>query len=54
MKGYPISEQWRWGNCGDNIRAGQKFARRFLRARGNYEDARRRVDDHNNRVGIKV
>ena len=46
---------WQWGGCGDNIRFGVKFSRRFLRAgkrRG--KDVRAKVEQHNIRLGRKV
>ena len=48
-------EAWLWGGCGDNVKFGLKFSRRFLRAgkrRG--KDIRAKVDQHNIRLGRKV
>ncbi|KAK6172047.1 hypothetical protein SNE40_018011 [Patella caerulea] len=46
---------WLWGGCGDNLRFGLKFTRKFLkRARKSGKDVRAKVDQHNSRVGIKV
>ncbi|KAL4217484.1 Protein Wnt-9b [Mactra antiquata] len=48
-------EAWLWGGCGDNIRFGLKFSRRFLRAgKRRSKDIRARVDQHNIRLGRKV
>ncbi|XP_045178762.2 protein Wnt-9a-like [Mercenaria mercenaria] len=48
-------EAWLWGGCGDNIKFGLKFSRRFLRAGKRREkDIRARVDQHNIRLGRKV
>ena len=48
-------QAWLWGGCGDNIRSGLKFTRKFLkRARKSGKDVRAKVDQHNSRVGIKV
>ncbi|XP_076461417.1 protein Wnt-9a-like [Babylonia areolata] len=44
-----------WGGCGDNIRFGLQFTRRFLKkAHKSGKDIRAKVDQHNSRVGIKV
>ncbi|KAL8609353.1 hypothetical protein ACOMHN_008147 [Nucella lapillus] len=44
-----------WGGCGDNIRFGLQFTRRFLKkARKSGKDIRAKVDQHNSRVGIKI
>ncbi|ESP04245.1 hypothetical protein LOTGIDRAFT_180028 [Lottia gigantea] len=46
---------WLWGGCGDNLRYGLKFTRKFLkRARKSGKDVRAKVNQHNSRVGIKV
>ncbi|XP_070187213.1 protein Wnt-9a-like [Littorina saxatilis] len=46
---------WLWGGCGDNIRFGVQFTRRFLKkAHKSGKDIRAKVDQHNSRVGIKV
>lgn len=48
-------EAWLWGGCGDNVRFGLKFSRRFLRAgKRRSKDIRARVDQHNIRLGRKV
>ncbi|KAK3083354.1 hypothetical protein FSP39_020693, partial [Pinctada imbricata] len=48
-------EAWRWGGCGDNIKFGLKFTRRFLRrAKHRGKDVRAKVNQHNSRVGIKI
>ncbi|XP_052285107.1 protein Wnt-9a-like isoform X2 [Dreissena polymorpha] len=54
-KSLKNEEAWLWGGCGDNVRFGLKFSRRFLRAgkrRG--KDIRARVDQHNIKLGRKV
>ncbi|XP_052812521.1 protein Wnt-9a-like [Mya arenaria] len=54
-KSLKNKEAWLWGGCGDNIKFGLKFSRRFLRAgkrRG--KDIRAKVDQHNIRLGRKV
>lgn len=48
-------EAWLWGGCGDNVKFGLKFSRRFLKAgkrRG--KDIRAKLDQHNIRLGRKV
>lgn len=48
-------EAWRWGGCGDNIKFGLKFTRRFLkRAKRTGNDVLARVNRHNSYLGIKV
>lgn len=47
-------ETWRWGGCGDNIKFGLKFTRRFLRRAKRGKDVRSKVNQHNSNVGIKV
>ena len=54
LKENVVEEKWRWGACGDNIQFGQKFTKKFLNARGNEEDLRAKVDQHNSNVGVKV
>ena len=54
-KGLKNKEAWLWGGCGDNVKFGLKFSRRFLRAgkrRG--KDIRAKLDQHNIRLGRKV
>ncbi|GFS04051.1 protein Wnt [Elysia marginata] len=49
------TKTWLWGGCGDNIRFGLKFTRKFLRRSRRLEkDIRAQVDDHNSGAGIKV
>ncbi|GFN82954.1 protein wnt [Plakobranchus ocellatus] len=49
------TKTWLWGGCGDNIRFGLKFTRKFLRrSRRAEKDIRAQVDDHNSGAGIKV
>ncbi|KAK0049985.1 protein Wnt-9a [Biomphalaria pfeifferi] len=48
-------ETWLWGGCGDNIKFGLKFTRKFLRRFSNNDkDIRAKVDDHNTEAGIKT
>uniref|UniRef100_A0AAU7EA71 Protein Wnt n=1 Tax=Terebratalia transversa TaxID=34513 RepID=A0AAU7EA71_TERTR len=48
-------QAWKYGGCGDNIRYGQKFAKRFLRAAKKLgADVRAKVDEHNTATGIKI
>ncbi|KAH9524028.1 Protein Wnt-9a [Bulinus truncatus] len=49
-------ETWLWGGCGDNIKFGLKFTRKFLRrnSASSDKDIRAKVDDHNNEAGIKT
>ena len=54
-KNLKNKEAWLWGGCGDNVKFGLKFSRRFLRAgkrRG--KDIRAKLDQHNIRLGRKV
>lgn len=54
-KNLQNEEAWRWGGCGDNIKFGLKFTRRFLkRAKRNGKDVLARVNRHNSHLGIKV
>ena len=49
------TKTWLWGGCGDNIRFGLKFTRKFLRrSRRTEKDIRAQVDEHNSGAGIKV
>ncbi|XP_014788848.1 protein Wnt-9a isoform X1 [Octopus bimaculoides] len=48
-------EAWKWGSCGDNIRYGVKFTRKFLRrAKRSGKDLRAKIDQHNTNIGIEV
>jgi hypothetical protein len=50
-------ETWKLGGCGDNIKFGTRFSRRFLKARdtdSKSEDFRAKVDEHNTNVGLRV
>ncbi|GAB1610755.1 protein Wnt-9a-like isoform X1 [Argonauta hians] len=48
-------EAWKWGSCGDNIRYGLKFTRKFLRrSRTSGKDLRAKIDQHNRNIGIEV
>ncbi|BFZ22180.1 hypothetical protein BsWGS_25219 [Bradybaena similaris] len=49
------TETWRWGGCGDNIRYGLKFTRKFLHGgKSSEKDIRGTLDEHNSEAGIKV
>ncbi|XP_005093595.2 protein Wnt-9a [Aplysia californica] len=49
------TKTWLWGGCGDNIKFGLKFTRKFLRrARRADKDIRAKVDVHNSGAGIKI
>ncbi|KAL5005804.1 hypothetical protein ScPMuIL_016962 [Solemya velum] len=48
-------EAWQWGGCGDNIRFGLKFTRKFIhRAKRSGKDVLAKVNQHNSRLGLKV
>ncbi|XP_060074266.1 protein Wnt-9a-like isoform X1 [Ylistrum balloti] len=48
-------EAWRWGGCGDNVKYGFRFTRRFLRrARRRGKDHRAMINQHNSKLGIRV
>ncbi|XP_013420011.1 protein Wnt-9a [Lingula anatina] len=48
-------QAWLWGGCGDNIKFGSKFARKFLKAaKKSGQDLRAKMDQHNSNVGIKA
>ncbi|XP_064646706.1 protein Wnt-9a-like [Lineus longissimus] len=51
------TETWKLGGCGDNIKFGTRFSRRFLKARdtdSNSEDFRAKIDEHNTNVGLRI
>ena len=45
---------WQWGGCSDNIKYGEKEARRFLDKLEKGKDSRAAFNLHNNKVGRKV
>lgn len=45
---------WMWGGCGDNVRYGKSFARRFLQLKQAPDDLIAQLLKHNCEVGIKV
>ena len=49
-------QAWLWGGCGDNIRFGHKFTRRFLKmvTSKSAKDLRATMNIHNTRLGMKV
>lgn len=47
-------EAWLWGGCGDNIKYGLKFAKKFLRWMRKSQDLQATSDSHNSDVGIRV
>ncbi|CAL1536305.1 unnamed protein product [Lymnaea stagnalis] len=49
------TKTWRWGGCGDNIRFGLKFSKKFIGGGGGAEkDIRAKVDEHNTEAGTKA
>ena len=43
-----------WGGCNDNIESGLKYAREFIDSREKDQDARAKINLHNNFVGRHV
>ncbi|XP_023228817.1 protein Wnt-9a-like isoform X1 [Centruroides sculpturatus] len=45
---------WLWGGCGDNVKFGARFTRKFLLTRWKHaKDLRALIERHNSEVGIK-
>ncbi|KAK3577164.1 hypothetical protein CHS0354_037501 [Potamilus streckersoni] len=54
-KNLKNKEAWLWGGCGDNIKYGLKFTRKFLKySKRRGKDIRAKVDEHNSRLGRKI
>lgn len=48
------NEDFQWGGCGDNVKFGEKEARRFINVFMNGNNARKAFHFHNSEVGRKV